>query len=318
MKRDAERIQLFRENLVEVRRMLANIPSYMIVDDHEITDDWNMTRDICKRMYGNDLGVRVIQNGLVAYVLCQHWGNAPEQFDRFAAAAEPPGATLLRLLDGTNATKYASDAASHRRRSLASTERRMLQQRPDSTPSFTKTDSLLYNYTVEGPAHQIIFTDTRTWRSFPRGTSGGGDLMSTEQMREQIVNTPPTGDRALLVVFTTNVAPVEPIRSATRHDFIANLWEHFPDVYEAWELPSVAFDRLMVTLTKKLPTVDGRLIGPLILLSGDVHFSFATSAPVQGQGEIRGRQSAAGDDRDRATRRELVQETGHALARLPA
>ena len=32
-----------REALPAIRRILANIPTYMIFDDHEITDDWNLT-----------------------------------------------------------------------------------------------------------------------------------------------------------------------------------------------------------------------------------------------------------------------------------
>jgi hypothetical protein len=31
----------------------------MICDDHEFTDDWNMTRRFCQGVYGGDLGVRV-------------------------------------------------------------------------------------------------------------------------------------------------------------------------------------------------------------------------------------------------------------------
>ena len=34
-------------------RALANIPSYMIFDDHEVTDNWNLTRDFCRDFYGN-------------------------------------------------------------------------------------------------------------------------------------------------------------------------------------------------------------------------------------------------------------------------
>jgi hypothetical protein len=274
MKGDADKLNLFRENLVQTRRLLANIPSYMILDDHEVTDDWNMTRDFCASVYGHDLGLRIIQNALVAYALCQHWGNAPEQFDRFAQTAQPPGETLLRLLDGTDAGHYAERSASIQQL-IGVHDDATLRARQDNGV-FHDPGSLLYNFTVEGPAHQVIFTDTRTWRSFPNGSDGGGVLLPAEQLVQQIAMTPPTGDRALLVVLTTNAPPVEPIRSARRHDFIANLFEHFPDVYEAWELPSVAFDRLIATLTGKLPLVDGRRAGPLILLSGDVHISFAS------------------------------------------
>ena len=74
------RTQDFRSKLGAVRRALANIPSYMIFDDHEVTDDWNMTRRICTGIYGSDLGLRVVQNALTAYAVCQHWGNVPDDF----------------------------------------------------------------------------------------------------------------------------------------------------------------------------------------------------------------------------------------------
>src|SRR5208282_2045021 len=68
------------KTLSKVRRALANIPTYMILDDHDVTDDWNMTIKFCNAVYGSDLGRRVVQNALVAYALCQLWGNTPEQF----------------------------------------------------------------------------------------------------------------------------------------------------------------------------------------------------------------------------------------------
>ena len=32
----------FERGLAKVRRVLANIPTYMIFDDHDVTDDWNL------------------------------------------------------------------------------------------------------------------------------------------------------------------------------------------------------------------------------------------------------------------------------------
>src|SRR5262245_58714059 len=276
MDREAKRLALFRKDLSDVRRMLANIPSYMICDDHEVTDDWNMTRDTCKALYGHPLGLRVAQNALVAYSLCQHWGNVPEVFESAGAgAAKPPGKALLDLLDGTtDAGRY--DANSPALRTLVGVhDETTLATRP-ANAVFHDEGSLLYHFTVEGPGHQIIFTDSRSWRSFPTGSVGGGVLMPTEQLAQQIVATPKADDRMVIVVMTTNAPAVEPIRSAARHDMIANFFEHYPDVYEAWELPSIHFDRLMVSLTEKLPLVDGKRTGALAVISGDVHFSFAT------------------------------------------
>ncbi|MEJ8853608.1 hypothetical protein WKW79_03465 [Variovorax robiniae] len=276
MDRHAKGLVLFREELKNVRRLLANIPSYMIFDDHETTDDWNMTQDICKALYGNPLGLRVMQNSLVAYTLCQHWGNVPEQFeDPPAGGTKPPGKALLDLLNGITDAGVYDTRSPALRKLVAVHEDSEMAARPDHA-AFHDTGELIYNYTVEGPGHQIIFTDSRSWRSFPTGRVGGAVLMPEDQLVQQIVNTPAAGNRIVIVVMTTNAPAVEPIRSAARHDVVANLFAHFPDVYEAWELPSVAFDKLMARLVEKLPLVNGTRTGALAMISGDVHFSFAT------------------------------------------
>src|SRR4029077_13141410 len=76
-----QNVMAFGTTLKKVRRALANIPTYMILDDHEITDDYNMSRAFCDGVYGDPLGMRIMRNALTAYALCQHWGNAPEQFE---------------------------------------------------------------------------------------------------------------------------------------------------------------------------------------------------------------------------------------------
>src|SRR6185436_9005767 len=77
---DLGNLLAYRATIANVRCALANIPTYMIFDDHEVTDDWNMTLDRAQALYHTELGRRVVQNALVAYSLCQHWGNVPEQF----------------------------------------------------------------------------------------------------------------------------------------------------------------------------------------------------------------------------------------------
>jgi hypothetical protein len=224
------------------------------------------------------LGLRIVQNALVAYALCQHWGNAPEQFED--AGQAPPGLTLLRLLDTGDASTYEQNSPSLRAR-VGVHDDTVLKSQPGNAV-FHDAGSLVYNYTVEGPGHQVIFTDTRTWRSFPNGGGEAPELLPKSQIQQQIVNTPSTGDRVLLVVVSTNAPPVQPIRSAARHSTIANAAEHFPDIFEAWELPAEATDRLYKAISDKLPLIGGERHGPAILLSGDVHTSFASRMLFKG------------------------------------
>jgi hypothetical protein len=66
-----------RKDLPAVRRVLANIPTYMIFDDHEITDDWNITKEWHENVQGSKCGKLVVANGLAAYWAFQGWGNDP-------------------------------------------------------------------------------------------------------------------------------------------------------------------------------------------------------------------------------------------------
>jgi hypothetical protein len=70
-------------NAVEAcRRVMANTATYMLFDDHEITDDWNLDKQWRDTTQANPLARRIIANGLAAYWSFQAWGNAPEMFDK--------------------------------------------------------------------------------------------------------------------------------------------------------------------------------------------------------------------------------------------
>ena len=60
---------------------MAHVPSLMIFDDHDVTDDWNLTADWERCAYGHPFSKRIIGNALVAYLLCQGWGNAPDKLN---------------------------------------------------------------------------------------------------------------------------------------------------------------------------------------------------------------------------------------------
>lgn len=62
------------------RKALANVVTYMIFDDHEITDDWFRTAKWRRRALANESTKRIILNGLTAYWAFQGWGNDPSAF----------------------------------------------------------------------------------------------------------------------------------------------------------------------------------------------------------------------------------------------
>lgn len=79
--RERDHLERFRSGLWDVRQLLAHLPTMMIFDDHDVTDDWNLTADWEKTAYGHPFSRRIIGNAMLAYALCQAWGNTPDMFD---------------------------------------------------------------------------------------------------------------------------------------------------------------------------------------------------------------------------------------------
>ena len=74
-------IESFKSQLPAVRRLLAHLPVAMIFDDHDITDDWNLSREWEETAYGHPFSRRILGNALIGYLINQGWGNRPEAFD---------------------------------------------------------------------------------------------------------------------------------------------------------------------------------------------------------------------------------------------
>jgi hypothetical protein len=73
-------IEHFRLGLPSVSQLLAHTPSYMMFDDHDVTDDWNLTAAWQTAAYSNTQSKRIIGNALIAYALFQGLGNQPDSF----------------------------------------------------------------------------------------------------------------------------------------------------------------------------------------------------------------------------------------------
>ncbi|MBM9513607.1 alkaline phosphatase D family protein [Desulfogranum marinum] len=80
-KTESKDVGAFAEGLGNVQRLLAHMPTYMIFDDHDVTDDWNLSRGWEEVAYEHPFSRRIIGNALIAYFLFQGWGNNPQQFE---------------------------------------------------------------------------------------------------------------------------------------------------------------------------------------------------------------------------------------------
>ncbi|RFU65298.1 metallophosphoesterase family protein [Peribacillus glennii] len=130
-------LRKFAASLPHVRRVMANIPSYMIFDDHDITDDWNITSQWRQDVWHSPLGRHVISNGLTAYWAFQGWGNHPDSFD----------------------DTFTDMISSH-----LSSKNEKKESRLNWETSMWSFDRWTYTAPTYPPA---VFLDTRTQRSFP-------------------------------------------------------------------------------------------------------------------------------------------------------
>ncbi len=85
-----EQVQIdrFREGLPGVARVFAHLSTLMIFDDHDITDDWNLSAQWEATAYGHPFSKRIIGNALLAYMLCQGWGNQPDGFGELVSQTQ--------------------------------------------------------------------------------------------------------------------------------------------------------------------------------------------------------------------------------------
>ena len=89
----------FLAGLARVRRVLANVPTYMILDDHDVTDDFFLNPVWRERVLTTNLGQTILRNAMLTYALFQDWGNDPVRYDSghraelltLATSLFPPG-----------------------------------------------------------------------------------------------------------------------------------------------------------------------------------------------------------------------------------
>jgi hypothetical protein len=262
----------FGRGLKEVRRALANIPNYMIFDDHEVTDDWNIHRKWVEDVKASPLGTRIVHNALSAYAVFQAWGNDPDQFRQ----GKPGKALLDKLEQWQGKQEPPSEIAEVLGLSSSSGERIRWSY------EWGRTIHSAYI-----PPYQVIVLDTRTQREFPNSAKSTGreacGLLSESALADQLGdsvslhNTGPT-----IIVSAAPVFGYPFIEEFAQPVGIA-VWNAFPSCCapgeleydnEAWSFNSVAFERFLHTILK---------LKQVIVLSGDVHYSFGAEVDYWGQ-----------------------------------
>ena len=252
-------VQRFRAGLPDVRRVLATVPSLMVLDDHEVTDDWNLDHPWAAAVYANPAGRRVVTNGVLAYALCQHWGNAPEKF----ATAGAPEAQLL-------------GAATHTGASPDSAATRALLGVPDGAPPAPPSvlrdplDAGALRYDVQlGPADgwpvRVVGLDERTVREFARVDRPAARIALAALA--QVLPGPADGEppaAATLVIAPSPVLGTHVIEHVIQPAVGLMPGGSVYADFESWPAAPAQHQDLLRRLAA---------YAPVVLLGGDVHYS---------------------------------------------
>lgn len=298
--REVRHLEQCFPQLWKVRRAIANVPTYMIFDDHDISDDWYLNRAWCNDVLGKPLGRRVLQNGLLAYAVFQAWGNTPDQFQD-----GQPGGYLLNAAIRWSASAGTDESAGREIGKLlglpdTEPETRLPKFRQDKDVLILDRDyadgttAIEWHYTIRSFKHEVIVLDTRTWRGFPLESEETGRipnsaagsiadsalappwLLSPTAFEQQIQNpleltdwlnqTHESDIEMTFLILPTNMVSLEIIDLVQQWELEkGNVFDS--DVGDAWNLNEVALSTLLIKLFKRRQKV--------VVLSGDIHFSAA-------------------------------------------
>jgi len=281
--REAFELESFARDLWRVRRAIANIPTYTICDDHDVSDDWYLNREWCYRVLGKPLGRRVVQNALLAYAVFQAWGNTPQQFDR-GKVGDKLLTTAAKWSEsaGTNVAVW-SDAALYLGIPGIDIETGLPKFKLDEDVLIFDRDGegvnevLDWHFTVRSFKHEVIVLDTRTWRGYPTESAIDPPMLLTHKAFEEQIQKPlletdllnKTGEfeiEATLVIVPTNLVGLWIIDAVQKWDV-----EHGrvfnSDAGDAWNFHELAFVKLLAEFFKQRARV--------IVLTGDIHYAAA-------------------------------------------
>ncbi|WP_409316096.1 alkaline phosphatase D family protein [Pseudomonas sp. KCJK9016] len=231
------RIDAFKAGLGNVARALTHLPSLMIFDDHDITDDWNLSAQWEETAYGHPFSRRIIGNALIAYMLCQGWGNNPDAFNDLME-------TTRRLSDsGVNCDLAAP----------------VQDELIDELLRFQHWHFVL----PSSPALVVLDTRTRRWRSEMalKQPSGLLDWEALCELQQELLDHP-----SAIIVSPAPVFGVKLIETVQK----VFSWCGYPLLVDAenWMAHRGAAQVILNIFRHT------RTPGSYVVLSGDVHYSF--------------------------------------------
>ena len=296
-------LEWFRRDLPRVRRVLANVPTLMIFDDHEITDDWNITPGWAKRTRSSAFGRAIVRNGLAAVTLFQMWGNDPRAY-RGGIPARVLALIGQMFAGATPDSPGPAAAATDELEALFDLLPRTTPPLPPGTPAPSPDapppppPRMRWDFRYDGPGFEVLGLDSRTWRGFepnanpqvlsPFSDDATATLLTDEALHLQVPETPALGVDPGGVCFVLTGAPVLgfPVVESTVQPLInlmdiasksrkagspfvqwgqAALAGRVKHDPEPWGFVPALFEALLARLSSRRRVV---------FLSGDVHYAF--------------------------------------------
>ncbi|WP_421555150.1 alkaline phosphatase D family protein [Pseudomonas kitaguniensis] len=235
--REQVQIDRFRDGLPGVARVFAHLSTLMIFDDHDITDDWNLSAQWEETAYGHPFSKRIIGNALLAYMLCQGWGNQPDVF--------------VPLVNQTQALT----AHPHGNHLDAGAQDNLLQ---------TLLKFQHWHYVLPTtPALVVLDTRTRRWRSefTLKQPSGLLDWEALSELQQALLDHP-----SAIIVSPAPIFGVKLIETVQK----VFSWCGYPLLVDAenWMAHRGAAQVILNIFRHS------RTPGNYVILSGDVHYSF--------------------------------------------
>ncbi len=238
-RKQLKRLDLNQQSLPNVRRVLANVPSYMIFDDHEVTDDWNLSTQWLNDVKNSSTGTQIINNALAAYWVFQGWGNDPQHNNN--------DELISALQDYLNSSSPSDNQSLRFNNALA-------------------THSWSYIAPTQPPA---LVLDTRTRRKMDVADDEMPWLIDEnglKTMKRQLASL--DGYQEIVLVSAAPVVGIETVEEGQA--FLSNMGNMAKTVdFECWSASPMGLSQFLKQLHS---AVNGDKT--LIILSGDVHYSF--------------------------------------------
>jgi hypothetical protein len=238
-----------RKVVPSARRLLANVPVYMMFDDHDTTDDLFITREWKQSVHDSPTGRRIVANALAAAWAFQCWGNDPDLYpDQF-----------IESIEGHLHKKAKQDDAAER---------------------FEKALWDFHGWSFHLPVHPtVIMMDTRTQRGYD-DDRGAARLLGSDGLQTLSTVIQRSGYRRgdpIIIVSPTPVVGYETVEGMQER--VSRYIGPYRFDLESWRANLDGYTSFFAFLITEVKP------GNVIFLAGDVHYGFTISASFTWQGQ---------------------------------